>query len=341
VIEKNKLGREASWAAAGMLQPVGHAGKLDPIDELRSFSDDLHASWSEKLKEISGIDNGYWNCGAIYLARTSGECGTLSGNKLQWREEQVEFEELDRQQLEQRVPALGPKLDQVQAAVWLPDESQFCTPRHLDALQVACRKLGVDLYEETDILDFELAGGRVNSISTSAGPFQGKSFCAAAGAWTPFLLKRLDIELSMLPVRGQMLAFKLPEPAFETIINEGPRYLIPRRDGWVLAGSTLEHAGFDKSLSAEGQRALYEFATGLLDDLNEKTLAKRWAGLRPGTFDGFPYIGVCPGMDNLYVATGHFRFGLAASTGTAVLIRELLEARSPSLDLRPFRVSRG
>jgi glycine oxidase len=144
----------------------------------------------------------------------------------------------------------------------------------------------------------------------------------------------------MLPVRGQMLLYKLDAAPFAAVVNEGTRYLVPRTDGHVLFGATIEEVGFDTSTTESGIANLIEHATSLLPQLTEDRLVKTWAGLRPGTFDGFPYIGPLSHSSNLFVATGHFKAGLHLSPGTAEIVADLVEQKTPSIDLRPFAPSR-
>jgi glycine oxidase len=124
-------------------------------------------------------------------------------------------------------------------------------------------------------------------------------------------------------------------------LNEGNRYLVAREDGYVLAGSTEEEVGFDKRTTPAGLADLRSFAEALVPALAEAKLEKSWAGLRPATFDGLPYLGQIPALSNAFVAAGHFRSGLYLSGGTAVLMSQLMRGEEPDIDLEPFRVGRG
>ncbi|HMO15805.1 MAG TPA: FAD-dependent oxidoreductase [Pirellulaceae bacterium] len=341
VIERSRLGRESSWAGAGVIPPAPTIDNVDPFDQLKALSHALFPDWSEALLNESGIDNGFWKCGAVYVGRSDGEVGAIEGLKYQWADEGIKFDVLDNDQLLQMIPAIAGEIAAVRSAIYLPDEYQICNPYHIKALIGACRLRNVDFFEEADIQEFHTQNLILKGLETTAGPFYADHFVAASGAWTGSLLKQLDIQISMVPVRGQMLAFKLKEQILFTVINDSSRYLVPRKDGWILAGSTMEHAGFDKSLTPEAQKSLFDFANRLIPQLNATNLLNRWAGLRPGTFDGFPYLGRCPTIENLFVATGHFRWGLTCSTGTANIIADLVEGKPSAIDLTHFRVSRG
>jgi glycine oxidase len=134
--------------------------------------------------------------------------------------------------------------------------------------------------------------------------------------------------------------FGCERPPITRIINEGSRYLVPRDDGHVLAGSTEEEVGFDKRTTDEAIFELTEFARGVLPALADAPIERTWAGLRPGSFDGLPYLGRLPGLKNAFVAAGHFRTGLFLSPATAVVMSQLLRGQPPDIDLAAFRVGR-
>jgi glycine oxidase len=155
------------------------------------------------------------------------------------------------------------------------------------------------------------------------------------------MLETLGIQTGILPVRGQMVLYRCPEPPFSMVLNEGHRYLVPRDDGHVLAGSCEEEVGFDASTTPEMIADLRAWAESIWPALAEVPVANQWAGLRPGSFDSFPYLGTLPGLENAYIACGHFRHGLHWSTATAVLLFQAMSGEPTSIDLEPFRVQRG
>ncbi|MDG2011867.1 MAG: FAD-dependent oxidoreductase, partial [Pirellulaceae bacterium] len=222
------------------------------------------------------------------------------------------------------------------------EESQIRNPWHLQALKQSCLNQGVRFLENQGQSRFTLQGSHVAKLQTEMGnEISANRFCVTAGAWTAQLAQPLGVQISTVPVRGQMLLFKLPEPVFTPVIYEGTRYIVAREDGHVVVGSTLEEAGFNNSTTESGIKSLLDFASGLVPELNESCLVQSWAGLRPASFDGFPYMGPAPHLDNLWMATAHFRSGLLLSTGTAKLMSQLLCDEQPLFDLSPFRIDRG
>lgn len=335
LIDRQQIGREASWAGAGMLPPGRAPG--DPTDEsprgrehfLRSLSNTIWADFSERLRDQTGIDNGYRRCGALELFSSD---DALSSQQEEWQAEGIVVERLDdRSELERHVPGLAPDHTQ---AVWLPEFCQVRNPRHLKALEAACRLSGVEILE--DVADVCLdAEGAVVRVSTSARSFQAERICITAGSWTALLLNRLAVELPVAPVRGQVAQLKLPQLPFRCVIEQGRRYLVPRPDGLILVGSTEEQVGFDRRTTSAGVGGLLKFASELVPELAGAELVRQWAGLRPGSPEGLPFLGRIEAFDNLYVGAGHFRSGLQMSPATAQLLADaLMGADQLTVELR-------
>ena len=342
VVDRQNVGQEASWAGAGILPPASAKNAIHSREKLLALSFQLHEAWAAELMQESGIDNGFRKCGAIHLARTPGELASLNGQLLELQEDGIQVTPLTAELAVKRVPSLAAIQHKILAAAWLPQEAQIRNPWHLQALKQSCINQGVQFLENQGHCQLRLQGSNVASVQTETGAeVSAKRFCVTAGAWTAELIAPLGIQISTVPVRGQMLLFKLPEPIFTPIIYEGTRYIVAREDGHVVVGSTLEEAGFDKSTSESGVKSLLNFANGIVPELNESNLVQSWAGLRPASFDGFPYMGAAPHLDNLWIATAHFRSGLLLSTGTAKLMSQILCHETPLFDLSPFRIDRG
>ena len=343
VIDRGEPGREASWAGAGILPPANRATAIHPFDQLRGFSAELHPRWAERLRAETGIDTGYRRCGGIYVARSPGEAAALHGLVEQLHAEQIAVEPLSPVKMQRLEPGLMPLAEsgQIRAAFWLPDESQLRNPRHLQALLASCRQRGVEIDGDVEAVSFDIADGRVRGVETNRGTLSAERICLTSGAWTQRLLERCGVANGVLPIRGQMVLFACDKPPLSRIVNEGPRYLVPRDDGRVLVGSTEEEVGFDKRTTDEAIAELVTLAHDLVPALRTASIERTWAGLRPATFDGLPYLGKIPGLENTFVAAGHFRSGLFLSPATAVVMSQLIRGEEPEIDLSPFRISRG
>jgi glycine oxidase len=342
VIERGEPGREASWAGAGMLPPATRRGAIHPWDQLRAISHELHPQWAAALREETGIDNGYRRCGAIYLARRAGEAAALAAMAAYWQEESVQVERLTPEALAKLEPNLAPLARSAgfRTAYLLPDEAQLRNPWHMKALAAACRKRGVEISAGVEAIAFDLAGGRMTGVRTNAETVSARQFCLCSGPWTRMLLEQLGLANGIEPIRGQIVLFRSERPVLTHIVNEGARYLVPREDGRLLAGTTEEEVGFEKQTTPEGIRGLVQFATDLVPALTQADVERTWAGLRPGTVDGLPYLGRIPGLENAFVAAGHFRSGLHLSPATAVEMAKLLCGEPTEVDLSPFHIGR-
>jgi glycine oxidase len=346
LIEQGQPGREASWAGAGILPAAVRRTDRHPYEQLAGLASELHPRWAAELKAPTGIDNGYRRCGGLYLARTAGESAALAAWAQAQCDDGIEVERLTAEQLASIEPklAIGVKRQNsapgTKSCLLLPGEAQLRNPRHLQALTKACHLAGVTVTSRTAATHAVIAANEVAAIETSAGPLHARQYCFAAGAWSGPLLARLGVQTGIVPIRGQMVLFRSQRPLLSRIVTEGSRYLVPRDDGRLLAGSTEEEAGFDKGTTAAAIQELTQFALELVPALAEAEVERTWAGLRPGSFDGLPYLGRLPGFDNAFVAAGHFRSGLFLSPATAVVMSQLLRGEQPEIDLGPFRVGR-
>jgi glycine oxidase len=338
VIDAGQPGREASWAGAGILPPA-RSGNLSPLEELTALSNRLHAEWAQELRETTAIDNGFRRTGAIYLARGAAELRDLEELAHLAQRHQIVAQRLGPQALDELEPALR-LTGALKGAYLVPEESQIRNPRHLKALLAGCARRGVEITPGAMAEDFELRGDRVSGVYTNLGPIPAEQVCLTTGAWSAALARKLGVEPAIRPVRGQIVLLNIAQPIVGHIINEGPRYLVPRGDGRVLVGSTEEDVGFDRGTTAGAVSELLEFAFALVPRLADATIERTWAGLRPATRDGLPYLGRVPGVENAFVAAGHFRGGLQLSTGTAVVMSQLMNGRRAAVDLASFRLDR-
>ncbi len=341
VFDRGKFGRKASWAGAGILLPGNSDTAIHPLEHLEAVSNFLHEKWFGRLLHETNIDNGYRKCGGLYVATTSGEIATLAGSIGFWDERGIDAQHLSRKGFSEDFPNLSHLVDSSKfLAAWLPDEAQICNPWHIRALVKACEINNVGLVENCSSLEFETELGKLESITHDGVQHEYDAVIFACGAWTQQVTLSIADGIQMVPVRGQMILYKLEDPLSLPIVNEGTRYIVPRDNGHVLVGATIEEAGFDESTTDEAIKKLAADAARLVPLLTEDKIEKTWAGLRPGTHDAFPYMGRLPGYENAFVSTGHFKIGLQLSPGSAVAMADLIEGKEPIVDLTPFDPSR-
>jgi glycine oxidase len=221
--------------------------------------------------------------------------------------------------------------------LWLPDVAQLRNPRLIAALRGAVEKSGAQVREFSPVTGLEARGRRLTGVLTPTGTVAADVVVLATGAWSGLGIAGLTAVPGVRPIRGQMLLFKLEPGALDTILYRNGLYVIPRRDGHVLVGSTLEDVGFDKHVDDATCERLHADAGQLLPQLAQLQPIRRWAGLRPGSPDNVPLIDRHPDFDNVFVNTGHFRYGVTMAPASAELLVSLIEGATPALDPTPYR----
>ena len=332
LVDKGDFGQQASWAGAGIISPADPAHARTPLDQLRALSSAMFPPLSQSLREQTGIENGFFVCGGLELFDSAAD--TPSD---EWRGEGIAFREVGAEELQRLQPGLAPHADR---AYYLPDMAQVRNPRHVRALKTACAGRGVELRANCLVRRVIRQGGRIEAIDTDQGRLTAGRYLLSTGAWTDALLEQLGWRPGIRPVRGQMALLNTGISGVRPIVLQGKRYLVPRGDGRLLVGSTEEDAGFDPRPTAAAIADLLALATSLLPALANATVERCWAGLRPGSPDGKPYLGAIPGIDNLFVAAGHFRAGIQLSPGTALVMKQLLLDEKPMIPLEDFRLDR-
>ena len=335
LVERGETGRQASWAGAGILPPCQLDTARTPLDQLRAHSNQLFPLLSAELRDLTGVDNGYTVCGGIEVADPENPEVALPTEE--WHGEGTPFESLDRAALVRLEPLLHPDIT---SGVWLPGMAQVRNPWHLRALRQGCVQRGVEVLTDWPVRHLRTSEGRVLAVEGDRGKLSAGRYLLTAGAWSEQLLHQIGWQPGIHPVRGQMLLYNTGRPGIHPLLLQGKRYLVPRTDGRLLAGSTEEYVGFEVANTPDGVRGLQELAQRLMPSLRDLTPEATWAGLRPGSPDGLPYLGAVPGWDNLYVSTGHFRSGLQLSAASGLALARRLLDLPDLLSLEPFRLDR-
>jgi glycine oxidase len=331
VLDKGDFGQEASWAGAGILPEVNPDEARAPFERFRADSIARFPALSAELRELTGIDNGYLQSGGLEFLRTDDRASAAEWHMA------GRYQPLDDEALSRLEPLLARGLG---PAHYLPGMAQVRNPRHMKALLAACQTKGVRLHPNCAVHGFVTERERVTAVKTLSGVSAGSRFLIAAGAWTDALLEGLGWRPGIYPVRGQIALLNTGAAQLHRILLWGSRYLVPRPDGRVLVGSTQENAGYDKGTTAAAIADLLTLAGRLVPLLAHAQVERCWAGLRPGSPDGLPFLGPVPGRSNLYVAAGHFRVGIQLSPGTALVMKECLLGQPLSFSLEPYRLDR-
>jgi len=338
LLERGQIGQEASWAGAGILPPGNFGAAKSPLDQLRAYSSQLWPGLSEKLKAETGVDNGYLPCAAIEFKPGEADLPKYESELAGWLAEDVPVQMISVNQVKEYEPAINSPSEE---AFRLPTLTQVRNPRHLKAMRAACALRGVQLLEETPVTGFEInQQQQVIAVNTPGGKMSADAVCVASGSWTQRLLSAVGSAPVITPIRGQIALLEMPVSPIRHVIHHGTKYLVPRPDGLVLVGSTTENAGFNKNTTAAVIADLLNFAIATVPELAKARLTQTWAGLRPQSGDDLPYMGLMPGCSNLYVASGHYRWGLQQSPVTGLLMSQLITGQKTAIPLEPFACDR-
>jgi len=310
---------------------------------LASHSARLNPEWAANLLELTGIDNEYRVCGGVYVATDANHAAQLKQKFELWKSLDIEWQAISPAELhELSRGASGWLCQQAEefGAYYVPGEAQLRNPLHLQALTGGCERRGAVVSYPVEVQSIKKNRDGTFVVSTNAGDCSAGRVVVAAGAWSGQVAKLLEIDLPSKPVRGQMVLFGSRLESEQRNIHLGPRYLVPRLDGRVIAGTTVEHVGFDKTTTPQAIDELVRWARQLVPSLNKVKIEKSWAGLRPASGDELPYLGSVPGVHNGFVATGFYRSGLQFASAAAVSLADLMTGQTPLIDLHPLRVDR-
>jgi glycine oxidase len=331
VVEKGEPGREASWAAGGML--VDSPAETRPgLRELATASVRMYPEFVQELEDESGVKIDLRSVGTIILSRVeTGRSSVLAGLCPATTQP---F--LDSERALQIPNGCDPRFTALFA------EERCVDPRHLTAAAIAAaRHRGVDFSSGDHVLAVEVADGKACGVRTNKTQFAAGMVVNCAGAWAGQIGPH---PLPTRPVKGQMVCVVMPEKELvrhvvRTVGRTPDVYLIPRSDGRMLIGATAEEAGFDKRTVPETIEKLRQAAIDLVPKLAGARILEAWAGLRPGTPDGLPILGATP-TPGYFVATGHFRDGILLAPVTAKVMGQLVTGQAPHIDLLRFSADR-
>lgn len=333
LVERGSVGRESSWAGGGILSPLHPWRYPDEVTALAAWSQPRYPVLAKELHEQSGIDPQWVRSGLLMLDTSQREEALAWAGRHGYPMELLADEAVRRCE-----PALGASAAE---ALFMPEVAQVRNPRLLQAMRGSLQVLGVTLSEGHEVTGLKIFGERVHGVSTNMGEFEAGTVIVAGGAWTARLLAGTGIDMQVRPVRGQMLLFDAEPGVVSRIVLDGDRYVIPRRDGKVLVGSTVEETGFLKETTEEAFETLKAAALALIPRLGDYPVAHHWAGLRPGSPRGVPYVGPHPELRGLYVNAGHFRNGVVLGLASARLLADLVLGREPALDPAPYALGRA
>ncbi len=333
ILEKGETGREASYAAAGMLAVQSETDKPDEFFEFCNESNELYPQFAEELFEETGIDIELDREGTLYLAFNESDINKIK-KRFEWQKKAgLKIEKLSAIETHKLEPFVSPD---ILGSLYFPNDWQVENRKLLHALEKYCELYGIEIRENTEVKNLLIEKNRIAATETESEKFFSETVILTTGAWTS-LIKAGDFYLPKIkPVRGQMIEFHTAKRLFGKVIYSPRGYLVPRRDGRILAGATVEDAGFDKTVSESATGFLRENALEIAPGLVNLSIHDEWVGLRPFASDGLPVLGAFGEIENLFIATAHYRNGILLAPATAKVLAEKIAGENHSEFLDKF-----
>ncbi|MYB96333.1 glycine oxidase ThiO [Candidatus Poribacteria bacterium] len=325
------VGTEASWAGAGIL--TSHASTHEPYPTLCRASLERYPALAEELRAETQIDIEFIQSGTLSVFFNQAEAAGLIGLADRRVKRGFSAELLTPEQAWQLEPALSKS---IVGAVLFPEDAQVRNPKMVTALAKGAAKLGAKFRLGNPVTNFVKEGGRVIGVVVNGETLYADTCVIAAGCWAGTLMTQLGVPIQIEPVKGQIVLVETMPPLFRHVVDGLGIYIVPRADGKVLLGATVEFVGYDKTATVDGAKQMIDAGIAIAPQLADSTFVQTWAGLRPYAKKG-PLLGYLPGYDNVVLASGHFKNGILLAPITGQLIAELLTTGQPSLPLEPFQ----
>jgi glycine oxidase len=336
VIDRKEPGREASWAAAGMLSPAPDSARDLPLVRFARESLERYPQFIEAIEDASGKRTNYTRGGALEVFLSADAERECDERLSELRGLSISVERITGEAARQIDCAISASS---RAALWIPEEGTVEPHPLMDALLTAAGNRGVEIRAGCGATGLIREGDRCTAVIAGGEKIGARHVVLAAGCFSGEIVNESWLKqlVPTRPVRGQMIAFrpKPGAPGVRHVIRSEPGYLLPRSDGRIVAGSTIEEARFDKLVTAAGLSKILESALAICPELSGAEVIETWAGLRPGTPDDLPILGPAD-CEGLWIATGHYRSGILLAAATANLFRNWIVHANSAADVVAF-----
>jgi len=330
VIEKNSPGQQASWAAGGILSPMRPWHYSDAVNAISSISQSVYQELSNELFNETGIDPEWLSAGMLVLHDEE------TADALTWCKQHDDLHELlSVEQLSDTFSHLKPLNE---AALLRPNVATIRSHKLLAALRAFLVNHGVTFIEQ-DAKHLLTSTQHINGVQLESEIVKGGEYILCSGAWSPQLLPE-NITVDIHPVKGQMICFPPIELPNHCMVMDENRYIIPRKDGRMVVGSTREQTGFDAATTPQAFEELRDFAQTLYPALQTIEPDAHWAGLRPSSPNSIPYICRATPLTNLSLSAGHYRNGIVTAPASAQLMADIVLNRTCRIDPAPYQLTR-
>jgi glycine oxidase len=338
LLERERLAGQASSAAAGMLAAQAEMNEDGPLFELARRSRAMFPEIAEELRQLCGIDIGLVQSGMFKIALSPEEETELrriidfqraAGEKAEW---------MSGEEVRRREPGVS---EEVRGAMFIPDDGQVSAPDLSLAFAKSAAILGAHIREFTEVKSLILEGGEVSGVVTQEDTIYCDRIIVASGFWSGRLLEQSGCQTPIYPVKGECFSVISDVPLIRSTIFSHGCYLVPKKGGRTLVGATMKEHSYDRKVTLEGIATLLEKAKRLVPRIIRAEWEKAWAGLRPQTPDGLPYLGEHSKWKGLFIAAGHYRNGILLSPITGKLVADWAEGKEDGgLPMKAFAVDR-
>lgn len=336
ILERGEAtGEQASYAAAGMLAAHAEAVRADDFFRFCAESSALYPAFARELFDETGVDIELDRSGTLYLAFTETDSAEI-GERFEWqRKSKFSVERLTATDVRKTEPFVSPD---VREGLYFPDDWQVENRKLLAALRKYAESNDIEIRAGAAIENLLIENSKVVGAETkNAGKFFAGIVVLATGAWTSLVkIGARALPLAVKPIRGQMISFHTAKRLFSRVVYTPRGYIVPRADGRILSGATVEDVGFDKNLTEAGVEFLRRNAFEISPSLANLEIAEAWAGLRPFAADGLPILGAFAEAGNLFVATAHYRNGILLAPLTAEILSDKITGNTSSKYLDAF-----
>jgi len=338
VLERGNLGSESSWAGAGILCPINPWLYPAAFTHLVDASLAMYPQLQKELESVSGMSIERLQSGLLVPF--------LGDDKTNHRQDALDWskrfgwqvEELDVVAATKAEPALSAN---IQGALLWPQVGQLRNPRLLQALRRVLEIEAIEVHEQADVSGLCIHCGKVNGVKLGDGSeIQADAVMLAAGSWSGELADQMGFSLPVQPVKGQIVLLKSEPGLLRHIVKHDRAYFVPRTDGRVLVGASMENVGFSRGNTDKAISQLMQAMIDIVPGLKDAEVEHQWMGFRPGSPDGLPFMGPVPGVSGLWVASGHYRNGVALAPITARVMGDWIMGQKPEMDMSAFRVDR-
>lgn len=333
LFDQQQAAKGASWAGGGILSPM-YPWKYHPaVNLLAQYGKQRYQYWNQILQPLTKIDFEIEETGLLIFDQD--QYTKALNYSAQFNESAQEAHLIEKSTIHKINPHVA---DAIESAIYFPQIANIRNPRLTQSIvQYLTQHPRVRIFTDTPIVEIVQNEDKVSAVKDNTGKsYYAEHYVLATGAWSAHLLEQLQIDFAVKPIHGQMVLYKTPPQWLPTMCMNNTMYLIPRRDGHIVCGSSMRDCGFDTTLDPHITTKIIEASLSLVPELEQFPIVKQWAGLRPGSPTGVPKIGRVPHLQNMWLNVGHFRNGLVMAPASAQLLVQQICGLPFLVDPKPY-----